>query len=37
MDVGVVSRLYGPLPGDSENLVDGLPLMVLIWLPVPEM
>lgn len=29
MDVGVVSRLYGPVPGDSENLVDGLPLMVL--------
>lgn len=36
MDVGVVSRLYGPVPGDSENLVDGLPLIVLSWLPVPE-
>lgn len=30
MDVGVVSRLYGPVPGDPENLVDGLPLKPLI-------
>lgn len=30
MDVGVVSRLYGPGPGDSENLVEGLPLKALI-------
>jgi hypothetical protein len=36
MDVGVVSRLYGPGPGDSENLVDGLPLKALNWLLVPE-
>lgn len=32
MDVGVVSRLYGPPPGDSENLVEGLPLKLLNWL-----
>lgn len=26
IDVGVVSLLYAPGPGDSENLVDGLAL-----------
>lgn len=36
IDVGVVSRLYGPGPGDSENLVEGLPLKALNWLLVPE-
>jgi hypothetical protein len=36
MDVGVVSRLYGPGPGDPDHLVDGLPLKALIWLLVPE-
>ena len=30
IEVGVVSRLYGPGPGDPENLVDGLPLKPLI-------
>lgn len=30
MEVGVVSRLYGPGPGDSDHLVDGLPLKALI-------
>lgn len=30
MDVGVVSRLYGPGPGDPDHLVDGLPLKALI-------
>ena len=29
MEVGVVSRLYGPGPGDSDHLVDGLPLKAL--------
>jgi hypothetical protein len=36
MEVGVVSRLYGPGPGDSENLVEGLPLKALNWLLAPE-
>lgn len=36
IDVGVVSRLYEPGPGDSENLVDGLPLKALAWLLLPE-
>lgn len=38
IDVGVVSRLYGPGPGDPENLVEGLPLktLELIWLLAPE-
>lgn len=36
MEVGVVSRLYGPPPGDSEYLVDGLPLKALCWLLVLE-
>ena len=36
IEVGVVSRLYGPGPGDSEYLVEGLPLMALIWLLLPE-
>jgi len=34
--VGVVSRLYGPGPGEPEKRVDGLPLKPLIWLLVPE-
>lgn len=29
MDVGVVSRLKAPGPGDSENLVEGLALYPL--------
>lgn len=29
IEVGVVSRLYEPGPGDSENLVEGLPLNAL--------
>lgn len=36
IEVGVVSRLYGPGPGDPENLVDGLPLKPLIRLLAPE-
>lgn len=36
MEVGVVSRLYGPGPGDPENRVEGLPLKPLIWLLAPE-
>ena len=36
MEVGVVSRLYGPGPGDPDHLVDGLPLKALTWLLVPE-
>ena len=32
IEVGVVSRLYGPGPGDSENRVEGLPLTPLIRL-----
>jgi hypothetical protein len=36
MEVGVVSRLYGPGPGDSDHLVEGLPLKALSWLLVPE-
>ena len=36
IDVGVVSRLYGPGPGDSEKRVDGLPLKPLIRLLGPE-
>lgn len=31
-----MSRLYGPGPGDPENLVEGLPLKVLCWLLAPE-
>jgi len=30
IEVGVVSRLYGPGPGESDHLVDGLPLKPLI-------
>jgi hypothetical protein len=30
IEVGVVSRLYGPGPGDPENFVEGLALMVLL-------
>lgn len=36
IEVGVVSRLYAPGPGDSENLVDGEALMALSWLLLPE-
>lgn len=36
IEVGVVSRLYGPGPGDAENLVEGLPLMALTWLLLAE-
>jgi len=32
IEVGVVSRLYGPGPGDSDHLVDGLALKTLSWL-----
>jgi len=35
-EVGVVSRLYGPGPGDSEKRVDGLPLTPLTRLLGPE-
>lgn len=36
MEVGVVSRLYEPGPGDSEYRVEGLPLKALCWLLVVE-
>lgn len=36
MEVGVVSRLYEPGPGDSEYLVEGLPVKVLWLLLVVE-
>ena len=36
IEVGVVSRLYGPGPGDAENLVEGLPLMALTCLLLAE-
>lgn len=32
----MVSRLYGPGPGDPKNFVEGLPLMTLSWLLLPE-
>lgn len=36
IEVGVVSRLYGPGAGDAENPVEGLPLMALTWLLLAE-
>jgi hypothetical protein len=37
IEVGVVSRLYDPGPGDSENLVDvALYPLYLLWLLRPE-
>lgn len=36
IDVGVVSRLKAPGPGDSDHLADGLALMALTWLLLAE-